>query len=181
MKSEAWNACPYQLGMPARNACPPTKSQSPPYLLRTKHIPLCVLCVLARHLQQFIVNSTLSITTKPQHLNSSAEALSLQGMTLRRFLLPLLAVFIMNLKHRVILRKHILYILSSVVNLTPNLREPHLAVRPQRLQRSPAYIILLRYDNKHKNQQRHNHHLPVEFLSSSCQVPVESIDKLGPM
>ena len=48
---------------------------------------------------------------------------------LRRFLLPLLAVFIMNLKHRVILRKHILYILSSVVNLTPNLREPHLAFR----------------------------------------------------
>ena len=94
----------------------------------------------ARHLQQFIVNSTLSITTKPQHLNSSAEALSLQGKTLRRFLLPLLAVFIMNLKHSVILRKHILYILSSVVNLTPNLREPHLAVRPQRLQRPLTYM-----------------------------------------
>ena len=130
MKYAVRNACPYQLGipacLPARNACPPAKPQSPQYPLRTKHIPLCVLCVFARHLQQFIVNSTLSITTKPQHLNSSAEALSLQDKTLRRFLLPLLAVFIMNLKHRVILRKHILYILSSVVNLTPNLREPHL-------------------------------------------------------
>ena len=72
MKYAVRNACPYQLGipacLPARNACPPTKSQSPPYLLRTKHIHLCVLCVFARHLQQFIVNSTLSITTKPQHL-----------------------------------------------------------------------------------------------------------------
>ncbi len=59
MKYAVRNACPYQLGMPAclpaRNACPPTKSQSPPYLLRTKHIHLCVLCVLARHLQLFIV------------------------------------------------------------------------------------------------------------------------------
>ena len=49
----------YQLGMPAclpaRNACPPIKSQSPQYPLRTKHIPLCVLCALARHLQLFIV------------------------------------------------------------------------------------------------------------------------------
>ena len=117
------------LPISAQNACLPAKPQSSPYPLCTKHIHLCVLCVFARHLQQFIVNSTLSITTKPQHLNSSTEALSLQGKTLRRFLLPLLAVFIMNLKHRVILRKHILYILSSVVNLTPNLREPHLAVR----------------------------------------------------
>ena len=130
MKYTVRNACPYQTRMPAclpaRNACLPAKPQSSPYLLRAKHIPLCVLCVFARHLQQFIVNSTLSITTKPQHLNSSTEALSLQGKTLRRFLLPLLAVFIMNLKHRVILRKHILYILSSVVNLTPNLRGHHL-------------------------------------------------------
>ena len=78
MKYAVRNACPYQPAMPAclpaRNACPPTKPQSPPYLLRTKHIHLCVLCVFARHLQQFIVNSTLSITTKPQHLNSSTEA-----------------------------------------------------------------------------------------------------------
>lgn len=126
MKYAVRNTCPYQLAMPARNACLPAKPQSSPYLLRTKHIHLCVLCVFARHLQLFIVSSTLSITTKPQHLNSSTEALSLQGKTLRRFLLPLLSVFIMNLKHRVILRKHILYILSSVVNLTPNLREHHL-------------------------------------------------------
>ena len=78
MKYAVRNACPYQHGMPAclpaRNACPPAKPQSPQYPLRTKHIPLCVLCALASHLQLFIVNSTLSITTKPQHLNSSAEA-----------------------------------------------------------------------------------------------------------
>ena len=130
MKYAVRNACPYQLGMPAclpaRNAYLPAKPQSPQYPLRTKHIPLCVLCAFARHLQQFIVNSTLSNKTKPQHLNSSTEALSLQGKTLRRLFLLLLPILIMNLKHRVILRKHILYILSSVVNLTPNLREHHL-------------------------------------------------------
>ena len=84
--------------------------------------------------------SSIVIYNKPQHLNSSTEALSLQSKTLRRLFLYLLPILIMNLKHGVIIRKHILYVLSSVINLAPNLRELHLAVRPQRLQRPPAYM-----------------------------------------